>query len=207
MQFNIKSSTLINVVNGVSAHVAPAKVNRPNLHGIQFEVFNDGTLTLAGTDTFTLAIADIHIDYVTDVSAPDGGVSERAVVNAHDLVSALKQFKSKDPEDWVNVRVSDGLMTISNKMIVAALNLMPDQFPRYRTSLPASNEFNASVSTMLLNPERLARLNRCLPTSKNCDAVFKLRFKGDDQPMIFERSDFDVAWTIYLMPTPVKVAK
>lgn len=200
MQFTIKMHTLSNVVQGLAAHAAGSKVNRPNLHAVQFERFTDGTIRLATTDTRTLAIADIHVDYVTDTHGQDNaGVGERANVNVHDLVKVLKVLRGKNDE-WVTIRTADGNMLIDGREQSASIALALDHFPKYREVLPATGEFNAAVNDLIVNPDTLAKLARVTPTNKDSKAHFRLRFKGDNQPMLFTRTDYDVSWTIYQMP-------
>lgn len=207
MQFNIKMHTLSNVVQGLVAHSVAPKSNRVNLLSVQFELNADQTLTLATTDTHTLAVADIHLDYVTDAHGEvNAGMGELANVNVYTLSKMLKQLRGKHDE-WVAIRTADGNMLIDARSGSVSVALMANQFPKYREVLPAVSEFNVPVSDLHVNPDTLAKLAKLTPTSRDSKAHFRLRFKGDQQPMLFTRTDWDVSWRVYQMPVPAKDGK
>jgi len=204
MQFNIKMHTLAGVVSGLTAHAAAPKVNRPNLHAVQFELNADQSLTIAATDTYTLAIADINTGCVSEAQGTvNAGVGECANVNVHALAKVVKQLSGKQNE-WITIHTNGEKMLVANGVSSSWLDLMPNQFPKWRESVPASEQFTQSITGLNVNPDTLAKLAKLSPTDKISKPHFKLRFKGVNQPMLFTRTDEDLAWRVYVMPVPTK---
>lgn len=125
----------------IAAHVGE---NRPNLTGIQFELFKD-IITLGATDTFRLALKDVEWNPL--VEDPEVAV----------LIPAAKVSDiSKGLQDCDKVEISlatgkeNTLVGFSGNGRSIAVSLLPNQFPKYRTSIPAPGPVTAYVEVNAL---------------------------------------------------------
>jgi DNA polymerase-3 subunit beta len=135
-----------NLANAVSQVVIAAHVgdNRPNLTGIQFEFFKE-IITLGATDTFRLALKDVEWNPL--VEDPELAV----LIPAHKVSDIAKGLQDCEK---VEISLSTGkentLIGFSGNGRSIAVSLLPNQFPKYRTSIPAPGSITAYVEVNTL---------------------------------------------------------
>ena len=174
---------------------------RPMLNAISLTV-KKGTLTVASTNSYVLAVTRIEVDEATNgaatVKAPAvaRSVSQaRAVAKDHGLSDRFKSI-AKIRDLRVRVELSDDGKRLNatfgdDGLLGVALPIVDGKYPNYEALIPDLDGVELGTKPVAINPDVFRLLGATVP--KHGDSYLVMRCQDELKPVVFT-STADPKW-------------